>query len=42
MKKKYEDLISIIFKLLGLVFLLVLLSTGFYFVGYLWKLILGL
>ena len=40
MKKKYEDLISIIFKLLGIAFFIMLLGMGFYFLGYIWKLIL--
>jgi hypothetical protein len=40
MKKNYENLISIIFKLLAIAFLIALLSMGFYFLGYLWKLLL--
>lgn len=41
MKKNYQDLITIVLKLLGVVFLVALLSMGFYFMSYLWKLILG-
>ena len=44
MKKKFsfEDLLTLIFKILGIAFLLSILGIGFYFVGYLWKLIIGI
>jgi hypothetical protein len=41
MKKNYEDLFSLILRILGAIFLIILLGWGFYFVGYLFKLMLN-
>jgi hypothetical protein len=42
MKKNYEELLSVVFKILGLLFLVAILGGGFYFLGYLWTLLFGI